>query len=170
MKYAVVPVQDGSIGFVASDKGVCHVLMSSRSADVTRRTLAKRHPEATHDADLLPGFQRQLHDYFDGRPVRFRVRTDLDNVTDFQREVLEACATIDYGHTLTYSQLAALVGRPRAARAVGGAMARNPLPLVIPCHRVVAENGKLGGFSAEQGVDLKKRLLAMEAAALATSF
>lgn len=164
MQYTVVSIPEGCVGFVASDRGLRHVVMTSRSAAVTRRELGERFAGAVYDADLMPAFQKQLRDYFAGRPVRFQARVDLNGVTDFQRRVLEACATIDYGHTLTYSQLAALVGRPRAARVVGNAMARNPLPLVIPCHRVVAGNGKLGGFSAEQGVGLKKRLLAMEAA------
>jgi len=140
------------------------VRMTSMPVTEARRELGERFTGAVYDADVLPRFQNQLRDYFSGQPVRFDVDIDLHDVTDFQRRVLEACATIDYGSTLTYRQLAELVGRPRAARAVGNAMARNPLPLVIPCHRVVAGNGKLGGFSAEQGVALKERLLAMEAA------
>jgi methylated-DNA-[protein]-cysteine S-methyltransferase len=85
------------------------------------------------------------------------------SLTEFQKDVLKACRRIPPGRTLTYGQLAEKLGHPRAARAVGNALARNPVPLVVPCHRVVAGGGKFGGFSAEAGVPLKKRLLALEA-------
>ncbi len=165
MKYTVVHTTEGCVGFAATDEGVCHLRMTAGTHEATRAALAERYPEAEHDPDLLPEFQEQLRRYFAGDPVTFDVKIDLQGMTPFQRKVLDACATIGYGHTLTYSQLARLAGNPRAARAVGNAMARNPLPLVIPCHRVVAGNGKLGGFSAEQGVGLKKKLLTMEAQA-----
>ncbi|MHC4405360.1 MAG: methylated-DNA--[protein]-cysteine S-methyltransferase [Planctomycetota bacterium] len=91
------------------------------------------------------------------------VEVDLGPSTEFQREVLECCRQIPYGETLTYGELAARAGRPGAARAVGQCMAANPIPLVIPCHRVVASGGRLGGYSAAGGVPVKRRLLEMEA-------
>jgi len=153
-----------TVGIVATDNRLQHVTLSVQSENALCKTLQQRFPKAEHKNDLLPEFQDQLCAYGSGHPVRFDVDFDLQGVTDFQRRVLDACATIDYGETLTYGRLASLVNRPRAARAVGGAMARNPLPLVIPCHRVVASGNRLGGFSAEHGVSLKLRLLAMEAA------
>lgn len=91
------------------------------------------------------------------------VPVELPNVTDFQRRVLAACRQIPYGSTRSYADLARQAGRPRAARAVGTTMARNPVALVIPCHRVVssARHG-CGGFSAPGGVEMKRRLLALE--------
>jgi methylated-DNA-[protein]-cysteine S-methyltransferase len=88
-------------------------------------------------------------------------------LSDFQRAVVGHCRRIPPGQTLTYGQLAARVGRPRAARAVGRVMATNRFPLIVPCHRVVAAGGVLGGFSAPQGLAMKKRLLAAEAASIA---
>jgi methylated-DNA-[protein]-cysteine S-methyltransferase len=114
--------------------------------------------------EYLAGRRRPL-DHARGRPEwvegrRFTVPLDLSGLSPFHRRVLQATRRIPYGRTATYRDLARRVGRPRAARAVGQAMARNPVPLVIPCHRVVAAGGGLGGFSG--GLDLKRRLLALE--------
>ena len=138
------------------------MILTGRCPEATRALLGRRFPDSQCKPDLLPGLQRQLRDYFAGRRVRFRVGLDLSAVTAFQRRVLQACAGIPYGETVTYGELARRVGRPTAARAVGGALARNPVPLVVPCHRVIAGDGSLGGFSAEQGVRLKRWLLTLE--------
>jgi len=86
-----------------------------------------------------------------------------DGVSPFDRRVLAECRRIPYGETTTYRELASRVGRPRAARAVGGALRHNPVPLIVPCHRVLRSDGGLGGFSAPGGIDVKRRLLALEA-------
>ena len=110
-----------------------------------------------------PGFlddlERELIAYFAGQPVNFTVPLAPAGLTPFQVRVLEQCRLIPYGEVRTYGWLAARVGKPGAARAVGQAMARNPLPLLIPCHRVVAADG-LGGFGG--GLALKARLLDQE--------
>lgn len=108
----------------------------------------------------------QLRRYAAGEPVDFSdVQLDLERLTPFQRRVVAGCHAIGYGQTLSYAALAAQAGSPRAARAVGNVMRANRHPLVIPCHRVVGAAGRLGGFSAPQGVEFKRRLLAMEAEA-----
>jgi methylated-DNA-[protein]-cysteine S-methyltransferase len=94
------------------------------------------------------------------------VELDLCDRTAFQREVLEQCRRIPRGQVSTYSQLAARAGYPGAARAVGNVMAANRVPLIVPCHRVVGASGKLGGFSAPQGLDMKRQLLQLEGALL----
>ena len=107
---------------------------------------------------------QRIRAYLAGRPDDFQdVAVDLEGYTEFQQRVLQHCRRIRYGQTLTYGQLARRVGSPAAARAVGSTMARNRLPLVIPCHRVVGSGG-LCGFSAPGGVAVKQRLLQMEAA------
>ena len=116
--------------------------------------------------DWNPTARRRLSYYAAGGVVTFDdISLDLDGVPGFHRAVLRACSKIRYGQTLTYSELATAAGRPRAIRAAGTAMARNPLPILIPCHRVLRSDGGLGGYSAPQGVSLKKRLLELEAAA-----
>ena len=88
----------------------------------------------------------------------------LDAKTEFRRRVLQQCRRIPYGDTLTYAELAVAAGSPRACRAVGNIMARNRIPLVIPCHRVVGSHGSLGGYSAPSGLPMKQRLLRLEGA------
>ncbi len=121
---------------------------------------------AEHDGGILREVQEKIIAYFEGERVEFDrdIRIELGGVSDFQRRVLTACRGIGFGQRVSYSQLAKRVGSAGAARAVGGVMARNAIPLIVPCHRVVRSDGGLGGFSAVGGVGLKKRLLAHEEA------
>ena len=101
--------------------------------------------------------------YCEGRVVHFRgVPIDWSGFQPFLRLVLKACRSVPFGKTVSYQELAQKIGRPRAVRAVARALATNPLPIVIPCHRVVRKNGNLGGYSAPGGIALKRRLLQME--------
>jgi len=104
--------------------------------------------------------RRELDEYFAGRRDAFDLPVDLGPLPAFQRLVLTELANVPYGATETYGGLAARVGRPRAARAVGGALNRNPVPIVLPCHRVVGSTGRLVGYAG--GLELKARLLALE--------
>ena len=110
-------------------------------------------------ADLTAGLQR----FAEGEPVNFSdVPLDVDHLSRFGRRVVAACRAIPWGQVTTYGDLAAACGSPGAARAVGSVMARNRYPLVVPCHRVLASGGALGGYSAPNGLRMKRRLLAME--------
>lgn len=109
---------------------------------------------------------KRLKAYAAGEAVDFSdVCVDERHLTDFGRQVVRACRRIPRGQSRTYGELAVAGGSPGAARAVGQVMARNRYPLVVPCHRVLAAGGLLGGFSAPQGLSMKRRLLAMEQAA-----
>lgn len=105
-----------------------------------------------------------LREYFAGRRRAFPLEIAWGALPPFQRKVLQATAAIPYGETRTYGQVAAAVGKPRAARAVGRALATNPMPIVIPCHRVVSADGRLRGYSGLGGLTTKARLLALESA------
>ena len=107
---------------------------------------------------------RQLDDWFSGKRHAFDVALDLEGVVGFQRIALETLAReVGWGETVTYGELAELAGRPRAARAAGSAMRHNPVPFVIPCHRVVAAGGRIGGYGGgRNAVGLKRQLLARE--------
>jgi methylated-DNA-[protein]-cysteine S-methyltransferase len=111
-----------------------------------------------------PDLRERLEQFTCGVPQSFDdVRVSFGKVTAFRRRVLRACRNIGWGRTRSYGELARQVGQPNAARAVGGAMAANPCPLIVPCHRVIGASGRLVGFSAPQGLSLKERLLEMEA-------
>jgi methylated-DNA-[protein]-cysteine S-methyltransferase len=106
---------------------------------------------------------QRLQAYFAGEPQGFGdVRVEVDGRSTFQRRVIEACRRVPFGTTISYGQLAARAGSPRAARAVGNCMAANRAPIIIPCHRVVGSGGRLGGFSGPGGLRLKRRLLRLE--------
>ncbi len=101
----------------------------------------------------------------EGEPDDFReVPVDLSHLTPFAQRVIKACRRVAWGQTASYGKLAQAAGSPGAARAVGQVMSTNRTPLVVPCHRIIASDGRLGGFSAPQGLTMKRRLLALESA------
>jgi len=118
-------------------------------------------PDSTwkEDRNALGEATRQLHAYFEGALKAFSL-TLAPRGTPFQLSVLRALQKIPYGQTISYGELARRIGKPKASRAVGAANARNPLPIVIPCHRVIGSDGSLTGFGG--GLDVKKALLALE--------
>ncbi len=152
----------GGFALALSPRGVFGTILPVRSAHQAEQLARRRWPGANRQADPPGDLPDRIAAYFDGESVDFHVPLDLSGQTDFRRSVLRACARIAYGTTTTYGQLADEVGRPGAARAVGGAMAHNPIPLIVPCHRVLAANGRLGGFSAKGGLSVKTRMLHLE--------
>ena len=104
----------------------------------------------------------RIADYFRGKPIEFRDLVVLPDVTDFSKVVYKKLRSIKRGKTITYGALAELCGRPGSARAVGSIMAKNQIPLIIPCHRVIKSDGGLGGFSAPGGIGMKEKMLQLE--------
>jgi methylated-DNA-[protein]-cysteine S-methyltransferase len=113
---------------------------------------------ATRTADVV----HQLRAYFAGERRTFDIQVDLSRLTPFQRRVLLAAARVPAGEVVSYGDIARRIGQPKGSRAVGQALGRNPIPIVIPCHRVVAAGGRLGGYTG--GLDIKKKLLRLEGA------
>lgn len=163
MQFALIETPWGPFGFVARDGRLVTTHLPDR-AERTRRRIARAFPGAVEDAKALPVFRRQVAGYFKGKRVEFTIDIDVSDLPPFRRAVLEVCRGIPYGVTVSYADLARSVGKPGAARAVGGAMAHNPIPLVIPCHRVLRADGTLGGFSSPGGLTLKERMLGLERA------
>ncbi len=118
--------------------------------------------DARRDDVALSDLQEKLCRYFDGQPVSFDEPLDMSGATDFRRRVWQATCRIPRGQTQTYGAIARQVGSPGAARAVGQAMAHNPWPIVVPCHRVVGHDGRLTGFGG--GLAMKQRMLELEGA------
>lgn len=113
------------------------------------------------DSGRLEPAVAQVQEYFAGERRRFAVEPDLTGQTPFQTKVLEATREILFGETITYAELARRIDKPKASRAVGSALGRNPVPIVIPCHRVVRSDGSVGGYTA--GTGYKEQLLDLEA-------
>ena len=145
-----------------SERDALNMLVQSLEADHVEplpNASARIHSVSTGTDPLVD----RLREFALGQPDNFSdVFVDLSELTPFQRRVSEACRAIPWGETRTYSELAQAVGRSGAARAVGSVMSHNRVPLIIPCHRVVAAFGGLGGFSTPQGTAMKQRLLTME--------
>lgn len=155
----VIPSPFGPIGIAATPRGISRISVRGRHAAPAPCPNAPPCPRARGRLDKL---RSQLLAYLEGKLVRFNVPLDLSAGTPFQRSVWRACARIPRGQVRSYGQLAVMAGCPSSARAVGQAMAANPIPIVIPCHRVVRSDGSLGGYGL--GVRLKKQLLRLEGA------
>jgi methylated-DNA-[protein]-cysteine S-methyltransferase len=155
----------GTLLLAATRAGLCRVSFdpdAEAEADVLARAFGTR---VLRSAAPLDQARRELDEYFEGRRQTFGLELDLRPVPGFQRAVLEELARVPYGATSTYGALAAAIEQPRAARAVGGALNRNPIPVVLPCHRVVGADGRLVGSGG--GLERKRTLLELEGVALA---
>lgn len=145
----------GGITLAASDAGLCGVWFEGQKHFPDLND----YPEAPRDA-LLRETQKQLAEYFAGERRMFDLPLDASRGTPFQREVWAALRKVNHGSTLSYGALAATLGRPSAVRAVGAAVGRNPISVIVPCHRVLGADGALTGYAG--GVDRKVALLELE--------
>ncbi|HLV05002.1 methylated-DNA--[protein]-cysteine S-methyltransferase [uncultured Georgenia sp.] len=162
--YRHVETPLGRLLLAASPRGLVRVAFADEDHDRVLADLAARlSPRVLHAPDRLDDAARQLTEYFAGARTRFDLPVDLTLTRGFRRTVLEHLRTIEYGHTESYAQVAGHVGSPRAVRAVGTACATNPLPIVVPCHRVLRSDGSLGGYLG--GLQAKALLLDLERAA-----
>jgi methylated-DNA-[protein]-cysteine S-methyltransferase len=150
----------GPLYVAVSAKGLCRIDFDPDPADFLAHldplARSERNPSALADAT------RQLDEYFAGRRVTFDLALDLERVKPFQRAVLQIAQRIPLGKVWTYGRVAEALGKPQASRAVGQALAHNPVPVIVPCHRVIASGGGLGGYAG--GLERKRRLLALEGA------
>lgn len=134
---------------------------SAGLAEVTLCGMVATTP-SENGASLLKEAARQINEYLAGQRQEFDVPLDWENIRGFKREVLKLTFGIHFGEALTYGEIARRLGKPAASRAVGAALGRNPMPILIPCHRVVASNGALTGYSAAEGTQTKAWLLTLE--------
>ncbi len=149
----------GSLRLLATERGLCRVVLPAEEG--VERWVVRFLPgyTAVEGSSLLQETARQLENYLAGRLHTFDLPLDLYG-TAFQKAVWQALRAIPYGQVWSYAQVAAAVGRPQAARAIGAAVAANPLPIIIPCHRVVRADGSLGGYGG--GAEMKRDLLRLE--------
>ncbi|MFW6153993.1 MAG: methylated-DNA--[protein]-cysteine S-methyltransferase [Planctomycetota bacterium] len=157
------PTAAGPMGGVRGPDGLRRIVLPHYAMSDLRDLLAWEHQGAAVDDDAFEDVADLCRAYFNRQTVDFgEVPCDLSTVGPFARRILAACRTIPYGQTRTYTQLALMAHEDSKQRAAAQALGANPLPLIIPCHRVVAAGGGLGGFTAAGGVELKKRLLDLE--------
>jgi len=164
VRFTIADSPVGDLLLAASKRGVCRIAYdpeTDREVDRLARLFGARVLETPGALDTV---RRQLDEYFEGRRKSFDLTLDLSQVADFHRRVLAELARVPYGDLTTYGALAQRAGAPKAARAVGTAMNRNPLPIVLPCHRVVGSTGKLVGYAG--GLERKESLLRLEGARL----
>ena len=164
--YLIFETVGGFCGIAWNNIGITRFQLPARDADATERNLRRRLPDAAPGTPPLPVLEAiaAVKRYFEGENVDFSgVRLDLDGQDEFFQRIYAAARRVEWGRTTTYGGLAKeLRAGPEAARDVGQAMANNPVPLIIPCHRVLAAGGKVGGFSAPGGSAAKVRMLELE--------
>jgi methylated-DNA-[protein]-cysteine S-methyltransferase len=158
--YAIFKTDTGQMGILGSAQGLLQTTLPQRSTQHVRRLLGDRLNYAIRSPYLFKDLIERLLIYLSGGKVTFPDRLDLFQATTFQRQVWESTRLIPYGETRSYTWVARQSGKPRAARATGQALAKNPLPIIVPCHRVVTNGSKLGGFTG--GLDMKRHLLYLE--------
>jgi methylated-DNA-[protein]-cysteine S-methyltransferase len=161
--HRTVPTPLGPLLVAATDAGLARLALPSEDHHAVLDQLLHRPGTQLVDApEQLDGIEQQIEEYFSGARTHFDVPVDLRAVTPFRRRVLEELRMVPFGTTVSYAGLAATVGSPRAVRAVGSACATNPVPVVVPCHRVLRSDGMVGGYLG--GVAAKESLLRLEGA------
>lgn len=165
--FALFDTEVGRCGVVWSARGVVGVQLPEGSDPAMRARMLRRFPgarEATPPAEVQRAIDAMVALLRGESSEVESIPLDLEGIPPFERRVYEVARTIPAGTTLSYGEIAQRLGLPGAARDVGQALGRNPFPIVVPCHRVMAAGGKLGGFSARGGVATKRRLLSVERA------
>ncbi len=163
LNYVTFNTDMGWLGILGSAKGLMFTTLPQRSVQEAHRLLGDRINHAIWSPQLFEDLVERFRTYFAGHKATFPDRLDLPRATPFQRQIWEITRLIPYGETRSYMWVAEQIKKPKAQRAVGQALAKNHLPVIVPCHRVVTSDGKLSGYSG--GVETKRLLLHMEGSA-----
>lgn len=163
VKYWIFKTRWGYFGFAGAKERLLRTYLPQADKEEIKRQILKVFPSARPEKKPFEGVFKAVLGYFGGKKADFgNVKIATGELSLFAKKVLAACRSIGFGEVFTYRQLAKKIGKPDAARAVGIVMAKNPLPLIIPCHRIIRSDGKLGGFSAPGGIKTKKKLIELE--------
>ena len=161
--YTIFRTNWGYFGLMGTSEAIIRTFLPVSSRNIAKQMLLAHRPQARYNSGLFGALQERIRAYFGGERTDFAsAPVDLDDFSTFAGKVLSACGRIGYGQTASYAQLAQLAHAPKAVRAAGSVMAKNPIPLIIPCHRIIHSDGSIGNFSAHGGRNLKKRLLDLE--------
>jgi len=161
LHYAIFQVSWGWVGVLGTDKGLLRITLPKNSKSDALNELYLESSDASEDEATFSDLADKLKRYFKGEEVDFtNIAISMELLPSFEQAALQAAASIPYGQTVSYGELAARAGRPKAVRAAGQAMKRNPLPIIVPCHRVIKANGTIGGYNGKP--ELKQQLLRHE--------
>ena len=161
---AIIETRIGWIGLAWNSRGLVALNLPRSTRGRARRDLQREYPDGIVHEHAPAEMIRELEEYAAGRRRAFDLPLDWSSIKPFQRAVLQAASTIPFGETRSYGWIAQKIGNPKAARAVGQALGANPIPIVLPCHRVINSNGRLGGYGG--GLPMKVMLLKLEGVAL----
>ena len=163
-KYTIFKTKWGYFGLAGNKNGIFRTQLPVQRREKIKSLLLRDYPEAKFDEAFYKNLQQQIIAYYEGECVKFSrdIPLSFDGFSLFGISVLKTCRKIEFGRTVTYGELAEKAGRRNASRAVGSVMAKNPIPLIIPCHRIIRSDGKMGGFSAPGGIAVKKKMLDLE--------
>ncbi|MEQ1901116.1 MAG: methylated-DNA--[protein]-cysteine S-methyltransferase [Devosia sp.] len=169
MRYTLIDTALGTFGLAWTEKGVARVALPGPDRSRTEMWISRDPAEPGFPDGALAGVPERMRRYAEGEHVDFGdVPLDLDRTPEFNRACYYELLKVGYGETTTYGAIAKTLGDVAQSRAVGQAMGSNPIPLIIPCHRVLAADGRIGGFSSPGGVTAKMKMLALEHAASPT--
>ena len=158
--YTVFETKQGWIGILASKDGLRAVTLPQKTEHQAIEALGKQTKQATLSLELFNELTEKLQNYYLGKKTTFTDKLDFSNATAFQKLAWETARLIPYGETRSYGWVANQIGKPLAARAVGQALGNNPFLIIVPCHRVIASDGSLGGFGGV--LEMKEKLLELE--------
>ena len=160
--YSIFETEFGWCGIVGKGGRPSEIIPFLPTQQKVYSYIVSKYVDVNNTRDCFKEVRSAIERYLRGEKTDFPFPLDLSRFSDFQRRVWEITKSIPYGEVRTYRQVSDELGNPKASRAVGTALARNPAPIIVPCHRVVRTNGKLGGYSGAGGIDTKARLLKME--------
>lgn len=161
--YVIFQTRWGFFGLTGSKNALIRAVLPSPNRKNVEKLLLKGLKNACLDINFFKYLQQRIRTFFEGCCVDFSdVPVQVDHFNHFTKEVLAACRNVTFAERITYRQLAEKIGCPDAARAVGTALSKNPLPLIIPCHRIIRSDGSISGFSAPGGSKLKSKLIQHE--------
>jgi len=160
LTYTVFQTNQGWMGILTSKDGILAATLPQTTRQQAFDLLGEKVKQADFSPDKLSSLTQRFQDYYSGKKIEFPDALDFSGATEFQKQVWQAARQIPHGETRSYGWIAKQIGKPRAARAVGQALGKNPFLIVVPCHRVIAGDGTLGGFGC--GLPAKQKLLKLE--------
>jgi len=160
--YAIFKTSLGWCGIIYGRHGLTKIYLPGMKKEKLKKNIHSYNKSIVEHTGRIKVLVRNICSYFKGKNVRLNLLVDMKTMTEFEKKVYKQAMKIPFGKVKSYKWIAEKAGVPNGARAVGNALSKNPVPLIIPCHRVIKSDGKLGGFSAPGGILIKRKMLSIE--------